>query len=216
MDSSATPFSQTSNPPPQRLCSMRKREEKPRSPRLRLRKKINHKEQNIEASRNVQKHTAHNCSSGTRLSAFCIRMDTGKAPAQLRCSIKPQRVQLQVNKYHNWQRWVQMSYLGLLESPWPRELDYGALRVIGGNRIARVAGFRRRRRRRTPRKLLSKPSSLPSRLRSRPLRSPPVPITFPMPAQLHTRAPPPFPTCILTQVLYPFSGGPVDVPTTFP
>lgn len=92
------------------------------------------------------------------------------------------------SKYHNWQRWVQMSSLGLLESPSPRELEYGALRMIGGNRIARVAGFRRRRRR-TPGKLLSKPSSLPSRLRSRPLRSPPVPIMFPMPAQLHTIAP---------------------------
>lgn len=76
------------------------------------------------------------------------------------------------SKYQNWQRWVQMSSLGLLESPSPRELEYGVLRMIGGNRIARVAGFRRRRRR-TPGKLLSKPSSLP--LGSDPGLSDPLP-----------------------------------------
>ena len=115
------------------------------------------------------------------------------------------------SKYHNWQRWVQMSSLGLPESPSPRELEYGALRMIGGNRIARVAGFRRRRRR-TPGKLLSKPSSLPSRLRSRPLRSPPVPIMFPMPAQLYTGAPSSVPHMHSYSSSLPILGRPFEGP----
>jgi hypothetical protein len=96
MESSATTLSQTSNPPTQRLCSMRNREEKPRSPRLRLRKKINQKEKNIEASRNVQKHNTQLLQRHP-IERLLHTDGYRKAPAELRCSIKPQWVELQVS-----------------------------------------------------------------------------------------------------------------------
>lgn len=108
-------------------------------------------------SRNVQKHQAQ-LVPRRPVERLCSRMETLETSRRAAwLDQTPER--RTTSRYRNWQRWVQMSSLGLLESPSPREVEYGALRMIGGNRIARVAGFGRRRRR-TPGKLLSKPSSL--------------------------------------------------------